>query len=341
MESRYFDREPGQHFIGDVRYPNFDLEGYFDDLKIEYKTHDSDGHIEYAINCPECVNRGEERPDTRYRLWINTDTARYYCFNCQWGGLLAWLVKNLSNTSYEEAVRMLMGKKLDPLDHMNLRLYEEQIEAEEAEWTLKELDFPYGYEPISGPHPYLEERGIPWNHAVERDWGIGTIGFCQNRLIVPTYMNNRLVFWQARSTWDEPGNKEFKKVLNPQGVSSKGILYGYDQAIGEKQIVICEGFIDAAKVGEKTIATNGKRIHPAQVEFLVEAQVESVVLFWDLDSWKDSRGKRESSIKRASDALKSFFKVKAVLPPDTRDPGDYPWRSQDLQDLILKAKEIS
>lgn len=344
--AEYFDRGPGQAFFGDTRYPNFVIGEYFDELGISYRTHESGEHTEYAINCPKCMDRGEKRADVKYRLWLNDKTAYFHCFNCDWGGLLPWMVKHLSNVTYQDAIKILMGKQFDSLDRMNFRLFDEKIEAESDISQLKELKFPYGYNLISGPVPYLEERGVPWEWARDNDWGVGMGGFCDGRLIVPTYMEDRLVFWQGRAMWKDEENPKFKKVLNPSNVSAKPILYNFDKAKGFETVVIAEGFMDAAKIGDDAVATNGKRIHPEQIEYLVGAGVRNVVLMWDWDAWLDSRKHKgevkPSSVERAVGALKVAFNVKVVKMPDERDPGDYiGFPPTGLRRMIEGAKEFA
>lgn len=341
-EQKYYEHSPGQRFFGDERYPNFSIPEYLKELDIDYKQHDSDAHIEYAINCPECVNRGEERLDTKYRLWINQKTTLFHCYNCEWSGLITTLIRRLSNISFERAIKILNGKSLDPLDHLNLLLFEEHMEPDEPEFNLKEIEFPYGYEPITSPNSYLELRGIPLSYAKEHDWGYCKVGYCKERLIVPTYMENRLVFWQARATWDEPRNKNFKKVLNPQGVAAKPILYQYDSAKEYKTIIVAEGFTDAAKIGPDAVATNGKRLHSAQVEWLEAIRAEKIILMYDRGAFKPGRKKdgvsTPSSAARAIEMLKTIARVYVAVLPDNRDPGDYSFHSSQLRSFIQHAK---
>jgi hypothetical protein len=273
------------------RYPMFDFESFFVENDIEWKSYDAVDHKEYAVNCPECHHRGEPTPDSNQKLWINTKTGFFNCFRCGWGGSLLRLIQKLSHTSFENAIGMLKGRPLDPMEHMNLRLHIEQYEMDEADdSTLKEIELPYGYEPIEEDHPYLEKRGVPLEYAIKNDWGISTVGYTKNRIIVPTFMDSRLVFWQARATWEEPKeNKDFKKVLNPKGTSARSILYNYDNAKKFERIIIVEGFMDSVKAGENSVATNGKNLHPAQCEWLQKTEAKEIVLLWDYDAWIDEK----------------------------------------------------
>lgn len=324
-------------------YSGFALGEYLDKQQYPYKVHSSGSHSEYAICCPECKNRGEPRDDTKFRLWINTENGLFHCYNCYWSGTLLHFVQKTSGVDLRNAIKLLRGKKVDLMNSMSFRLSDNEPEMEENVTAIKEIEYPYGYEPIEEPHSYLQKRGIPLEYARKNDWGSAKIGFCANRIIVPTHMQDRLVFWQARATFED-SSADFKKVLNPSGVSAKPVLYQYDSAKKFEEVILAEGFMDAAKIGPDAMATNGKRLHMPQVEWLAEAGVKSVVLMWDRDAWEDRRERKgvvtPCSIERAADMLKVMFEVKAVRMPDQRDPGDYPFQSGELRNLIVKAEKI-
>lgn len=328
-----------EELIGHERYPNFSLEQFFAENSIAWKTYDSGDHKELSINCPSCQERGEDSPDRKKKLWINTDKGTFYCYRCQWSGSFIRLIQKLTNASFRDTIRILRGDSLDPLDHLNLKLLVESHEPDNMESELPEIELPYGYEPIEGPHEYLEKRGIPWKYAAQHEWGVSVAGYTKDRIIVPIFMDGKVVFWQARATW-ESEEDDFKKVLNPKGVSARSVLYNYDIAKNYETVILVEGFMDAAKTGPDAMATNGKNLHPQQVEWLIKAGVRSVVLMWDSDAWSDGRGKKPCSIQRATELLRTFgLSVKCAKLPVNRDPGSFAYRSKVLRRYIEAAKE--
>ncbi len=336
------------------RFPHFELDSFLKDHDIRWNKHDADDHTEYALNCPCCHLRGEPTPDTNKKLWLNLTKATFFCYRCDWTGSIIKLVQEFNKCNFMSALKILRGKPLDPLQHLNLSLNtdEPDFRDEDVEEKLRVVSLPYGFIPIDSPHPYLEERGIPWEYAARNDWGYSDAGYTNHRIIVPTFMEGDLVFWQARATWKEEDHHlynddpdvEYKKVLNPKGASNRSILYNYDIAKEFETVILLEGFIDAAKVGEDAMATNGKRLHPQQVEMLQKTKAKTIILMWDLDSWNDvkkARKDKRSSIKKAADLLKSAgFKVMAVKMPDDRDAGSYKYKSKILRDLIAKAIKL-
>lgn len=327
------------------QYPQFSLENYLDDKAISYNVHDSESHAEIAINCPECHNRGEPTPDKKKKCWINPEKATFYCYRCSFSGGILQLIKAISQCSFTQAIKIVRGKTMNPLEHFELKLYDPdlKIKMHDEELELREIELPYGYEPIDRPNEYLASRGIPWKYAMRHDWGTSSVGFTKNRIIVPTFMEGKLVFWQARSTWEV--SKEEKKVLNPSGVSARSVLYNFDIAKDYETIIIVEGFTDAIKVGPNAVATNGKNLHPQQLLWLEKTKAKEIIVCWDNDAWTDGKTlkdgtKKPSSIEKAVSLLKTSFLVKAVRLPEGRDPGSFKYHSPKLQEFISKAVEM-
>lgn len=330
------------------RYPNFDIGSFFETHGVEWSLNNSGDHVEVALNCPKCVEHGEPTPDTNKKCWVNFTKGAFHCYRCKWSGSIVKLVQGIANTSFEEAIKILVNADdLDPLGHLKLSLVNETYDMNDTGYELKSVDLPYGYRPIEGPEEYLTERGIPWKYAERHDWGYGDAGYCKDRIIVPYFMKGHLVYWQARATWQGKG-KEFKKVFNPKGISAKGILYNYDVASEYEEIIITEGFIDAVKVGPDAVSTNGKRLHPEQAEFIKASGCKSVIMAWDSDSWTDgtektkARRAKRCSMQQAVDLLRDYeIKVRCAKLPEGRDPGSYRYLSPRLRAILNAAKEHS
>ena len=328
------------------QYPQFSLEHYLDEKGIDYQIHDSESHAEVSINCPECHNRGEPTPDRKKKLWINPEKATFYCYRCSFAGGILQLIKSISQCSFTQAIKIVRGKSINPLEHFELKLFDPdlKIKMHDEELELREIELPYGYEPIEEPDDYLESRGIPWKYATKNHWGKSSVGYTKNRIIVPTFMEGRLVFWQARATWEV--SKDEKKVLNTTGVSARSVLYNYDTAKDFETIIIVEGFTDAVKVGPNAVATNGKNLHAQQLLWLEKTSAKEIILCWDYDAWTDGKTmkdgtKKPSSIEKAVSLLKTAsFKVRAAKLPEGRDPGSFKYRSLKLQEILKNAIEM-
>jgi hypothetical protein len=340
------------------KYPNFDLDIYLREQSVYFRKHDSDDHIEYAMNCPKCKDRGEARDDTKKRLWVNPEKATFYCYNCGWDGPLTRLVQVFSNCHWRTAIKILQGKRLSNLETFNFQLVHEQYDMDDDEDDLpKEVSFPHGFQSFADASfscetepffNYLEGRGIPLETAIEHGWGFSLAGFTNNRIIAPTYMEDRLVFWQARDILEKrhPSwmTREYRKVLNPKGTSARGVLYNYDTASKHGEIILCEGFIDAVKAGANAVATNGKTLHAAQLDWLSRTNATSIVILWDNDAYTDEKYhrkgklkgklKKPSSVDSATSMLKTHFEqVRCVRLPEGRDAGSY--EMGELEPIIM------
>jgi DNA primase len=271
-----------------------------------------------------------------------------HCFRCSFGGSLVRLIQTLSNVPKLSAIRILQGDKISPFEMLDFRLIEEEFSFDdEEEDELREIELPHGFvgfdESKKGTiyHDYLKSRGVSLSYAKRNGWGYSHVGFVANRIIIPMYINDRLVFWQARDVLGENhpdwGNKKlYKKTRNPTGVSARKVLYNYDVAKDHDEIILVEGFIDAVKAGENAVAANGKKLHSSQVELLTRSKARSVVLLFDPDAFDDARGVKPSSVFRAASMLKSFFSVDVVRLPQGRDAGSY--SHDDLRSIIKKTR---
>jgi len=339
-------------------YPQFSLATYYRELGIDFKEIEADDHVEIITNCMKCVENGELRPDTKQRLWANETRGQFCCYNCGWDGGLPWLVAGISNTTLAGALGLMKGKT-SSFGVFSFRLAQQEYERDDDDEAdeLREVAFPHGFESFEECrtkktifHRYLDKRGIPLSYAKMMGWGFSTVGYTQSRIIVPTYMDDRLVFWQARDILEKEhpnfGDPAlYRKVLNPKGVSKSKVLYNFDVAAKFSTVVIVEGFIDAAKAGPNAMAINGKKLHAAQAEHLTRTKAREIVLCLDPDAFTDQRYhrtgpragklKKPSSVEHAKGLLSIYFKVRTVRLPDGRDAGSY--EPSELRQLLGEA----
>jgi len=233
------------------------------------------------------------------------------------------------------ALRILGGSAPNALEHLAYKLFDEEFEEDEEEAVYKEVDLPFGFTPFDRTRnlfsEYLKSRGIPLSYAIEHGWGYTERGFYKNRIIVPSYVNDVIIHWQARDVLEDHhpdwGTEEYRKVRNPRGLSANKVLYNYDGAKECETVALCEGFVDACKIGEFAMATNGKFLHDAQIDLLMKTNAKTIVMCWDWDAYHDEAMKhgklKPSSAKRAEKKLAAYFEVKHFAFPEDRDAGSY------------------
>jgi hypothetical protein len=190
-------------------------------------------------------------------------------------------------------------------------------------------------DPACAPHAqaweYLATRGIAPEVARTYGLGYGRSGKLHGYIVFPVIMDHTLVFWQGRKTWDPPreltgearkawiARTGYKKTLNPVSIGQVAtggeVLFNYDMARHAETIVICEGPVDAVKVGTHAVALLGKTAQAVKVERLRRTTARAFVIYLD-------RGAEESASALAlARELAPFAAVWIATPPEGHDPG--------------------
>lgn len=204
---------------------------------------------------------------------------------------------------------------------------------------LPQIQWPSGVDrltdPSCAPHraawEYLAARGV--GEAAVRLYGLGygRAGKLDGYVIFPVHMDHALVFWQGRKVWDPPSDLTgearkawvtrtgYKKTLNPVSIGHLAtggeVLFGYDLARVHETIVICEGPVDAVKVGPHAVALLGKTAQAVKVERLRRTAARAFIIYLD-------RGTEESaSAIRLARELAPFAHVSIACPPEGHDAG--------------------
>ena len=203
--------------------------------------------------------------------------------------------------------------------------------------VLPTVPYPNGYEQIVTNMPahqeavhYLARRGIGHSTIAEYRIGYCRFGPMTRYVVFPCFMDGGLVYWQARATWDPPkfSHKDqrkawekatkYRKTLNPMGgpVEAMEVLFNYDRARAERHVVICEGPIDAIKVGPHAVALLGKEPSPTKVERLLRMSAARYTVY--LDPGEKERAKALALAEQLHEWAPTFI----ATPPHGCDPGD-------------------
>ncbi|MGA0383371.1 MAG: hypothetical protein ACO3L1_00045 [Flavobacteriaceae bacterium] len=225
-----------------------------------------------ALNCPNCVLRGEPKPDTKYRLHICVDRESrrfgfYHCFRCGFkgrpkerGGV------NLSYLSLHRNRRNRASAKLQE-DNAVIELPE---------------DFALVREGMSA-WDYLILRGL-----TSEDISYYGIGIGGGRVIFPDYdENGKLCYWVGRSY--DGRLPRYKNCPSSQSARSSQIYnLGRFQREGCKVATLCEGPISAIAAGRSGIASYGKQLSEPQIRILQSLNLDKLYLALDPDAKRES-----------------------------------------------------
>lgn len=294
----------------------FDIQDY---LSQHTHIHHTTRGDEIVCSCPECG-----RPD---KLWVNAKTGHWICYKCARGGHLIQLVMFLEHLPWAAAKAALIeggGLVSQTAEQIKEAGYECAPVSVVEEIKLPDEFIPcFNRETRMRTWPtYLTERKVSVRTAIT--YGLGTCqkGRYGGRLVIPVRMHGKLRTFTARSlTGVEP------KYLHPPDDHKSGALFGLDEAIGARRVVLVEGPFDVfgiVRAGMVAVGLLGKQMTDEQHGALAKAGFRSVVTMLDPDAAAENR-----AIERR--LATTFDEVKRATLPNSNDPGDAP------EEMLLAA----
>lgn len=272
----------------------------------------------YQVCCPYCKDR-------RNRLYINhlfgtrdeegiSRDVFAVCFNencLASSGTVADFKESITQTAGQlEKARIFEGKKVD-LSKLVMKLPEDTVPlaslqpSHEAILYLRSRGF--NIDTLSRYY------GVRWCDHDERWW------LASKRIIIPIWMQKRLVGWQSRMVEEYVKGSSVPKYWTVPGTPKNNLLYNLANAQQFKTGVIVEGPTDVWSLGPMAVATLGASISPHQLRLFSSAFKDySGVLLWDPEEYKKEKTKKViRQLKQMS-----FAKGIAVVQlPDGEDPG--------------------
>jgi hypothetical protein len=282
----------------------------------------------YRVNCPYCT-------DTRKRLWINHRwgqrdekgqlnlfLAHCYNENCLAQPGNSWRLYREIFTDFSHEVGDVVQKN-------------HRVESADVTPTWPGRHVPL--DKMFPNHPanmYLRNRGFDPLLLV-RDY---QVSYCieatddyplaQGRIIIPSFMEGKLMGWQARYIGDPP-SKTIPKYYTMPHMKRNKILYNFDVARHQPYVVLCEGPTDAWRFGPEAVALWGKSISAWQVQ-LVVGYWKKVYVCLDAEAVVEG--------KEVFDKLQNKVDKALVRLPGRTDPGSIP--TATLRDMVISTPLI-
>jgi hypothetical protein len=274
--------------------------------------------------CPYCYKRGRGE-DTKYHLYVNKNSGLFFCQRCEAKGHVSFIDKSYKDPEYGrdedggrrsriDALKAFFapGKKLTPatLNALRSGLPEDYIAL---------MDYP-----LSEAADYLEDRGIPFELAMQRGLGFGATKN-RGRIIFPVFNpknRSQCVFWVARSYTNQTHGKDCDcflckyKYTNAPDVQRRFFIYGLEFCDGDT-VCLTEGPISALCAGPNAVAAFGKYVTPEQLELLSE-RFATIQVAQDPDAYR-------RSFKLMKQMLGMGINVQWVPLPRGKDPADVGW----------------
>lgn len=180
------------------------------------------------------------------------NTYIFKCHRCGESGNIITLYSYIHSCTYEQARKILQNIKYDPIAAINkLQGSRDNAHGDEKIEVDTDLDINLETECYSLDHTSdstFEKNAVKklWDFKVTRKIPdslplyIAHSGRYRGRIIVPIYINNRLVYFQGRSVYDDI----LPKYFNPK-VEKHKVILNIDHFDPEKYIIVTEGIIDA------------------------------------------------------------------------------------------------
>lgn len=248
---------------------------------------------------------------------LNYDKLVYKCLGCQGSGSLLWFIAVAKGESSKSARKWLEKKSggdgekgLDFLLKYFDALYSQKTEKEPLpSYDTRIID----RLTLEEQHPYLEGRGIPFEHVQNYELGYDPQ---KDGIVIPHYWRGNLVGWQTRmlgSHWNKYDNSErFPKAETYFGKAKPG-----------DNVIVVEAALSTVKHKEVSIPGMGDfkfislfSAHASREQIGFLQQFNEVILWFDND--KAGWGATEKTGKALMGQP-----VWAIDSPVSGDPGDY------------------
>lgn len=247
----------------------------FDEYGIPYNTagspNTSPGWI--SIKCPYCNDRSNH-------LGINLSSGKFSCFRCQEVPKATQCIMDILGVGFETAKKLL-----DKHQVTRRRPGKEDAVVK----TNNKVIFPTGCtrELMPAHRNYLESRGFdPDKVAKEYDMMatgkncyLGKMDYSK-RIIFPIYYNKELVSWQSRDVTGTQDKIKYKACAKDyEKINHQHIFFSnknYDGRIA----IVCEGVLDAIRIGKMAIATFGIGVTRQQLRSISE-NFDTVYILYD------------------------------------------------------------
>lgn len=284
---------------------------------------------EIVCDCPSCGGN--------QKFWVNRVTGQCTCYKCHFGNSLYDLVEFVEGISRKQA-RLIIGAATgerwglsDDLTGLFKTISDmskvltaggepkPQVQIPCAKWFgFSQPEYRAEQEVMTEMYQALVRRGFAWEQIVENRAGWAWGGKFDCRVILPAFVDGRIVFWQA---WDYTKQKQIK-YDSPRNedvpVSRQAVIYNLERYAAAEQLVVCEGVFNAwsvDQVGNFGVATFGKAISVVQILKLVTHPAKRIYVGLDDDALEEA--------VRLYNVLKSFGKDALICRlPAKRDFND-------------------
>jgi DNA primase len=268
----------------------------------------------------DCLCPIHEKDGSSPSFSIHKDSGLWICRSKCGSGNIINLISRIEKCSFSEAKEKL-GVYFDRKSLLSERFNKlrELFSFSRVKPDLPIMEYPEGFTLISerteidAPdyYNYITSR---LDIKIIKEFGLGytTIGKNSGRIILPVYINKKLIGYTARSIHSDAT----KRYLIPEGCRTSKMIWGYDQESSSESWV-CESIFDALTLilwGIRPVyATFGARISNEQIDHLLSKKVKDLIICFH----NDPAGIEGVESKRK--ILSSLFNVRSAILPENSD----------------------
>lgn len=268
------------------------------------------------VRCPFCGDR-------KYKGAVNIRSGAYHCWKCGSHGIFDFVSASSGcGTDAKEVYRALDPYRIDGGSVMDV-VRDDGREREQGiirkEMMKRERGLPVPGSPVvsKAMKRYLRGRGFNANYLIDRydlrDGGI--YGEWAYRIIIPIYVDGKVVSWQGRHIGDNP--MRYKAASLAESLDIKEELYNLDNC-RRRRVIVVEGIFDCWRLGDDCCAVFGISVMDAQIMKLAERFDEIYFLF---DPEEKARRMAEECARKV-DMLGKKAYVLDMSDTESGDPGE-------------------
>jgi DNA primase len=273
----------------------------------------------FHARCPLCGDSKKSLSKKRFHVDWSPARCIFQCFNCGESGNFLQLYAKINHISNSEAYKILhkfdyedfkksLQRPSGKLQHTKTN----KIKKVSCNYILEDCinKQSEGYIATKGLEvlkSFRSDRQIPEEYPIYFAYQ----GKFKNRIIIPIFENNDIVYFQARRL---PGTDIQPKYINPDSEKSMVVL-NESKFNPLMYIIVTEGLLDAFSAGVQATTCLGKEISDEFIELLLSKTEKGVIVAFDNDEDGIKSLKKFMYGWRKKKANKYAKKVKYFLMP--------------------------
>ena len=226
-------------------------------------------------NCPSC--------GAIDKFGVQMAQNRTNCFKCGFNKKPLNVISFVENHSTYEETRNFLGV------FEGVEYYEAPVEIRKQ----KRVELPESYKLISLGNStfsyicrnYLRNRGFSIPKLERAGVGYCITGEFALRIIIPYYINGKLVYYNARKVIDDDTVKFKNPPMDDVGIGKSLLIYNRDCLYTYKRVYMVESATNALTIGDMAFGIGGKTLSDYQFGDIVKSPCEEVVIILDPDAW--------------------------------------------------------